>query len=191
MKTQCGKSGVLLLVGAVAAVATPSVWAEDLKPQTTCPIMGGKIKKEVFVDAAGYRFYACCPGCLDKIKADPAKALAALKERGETAELHLAVCLKCGEIKGTANCCKAGVAKCPKCGLNKGSIGCCRDLKPPEGKQDITICPKCGEIKGNAECCKVDAQKCPKCGLTKGSPGCCKIGSFIRASGVSGCPAVD
>ena len=35
-----------------------------------------------------------------------------------------ASCAKCGEAKGSANCCKQGVAKCAKCGLNAGSPGC-------------------------------------------------------------------
>ena len=117
---------MLFLVGVLAVMATPGARANDLKPQPTCPIMGGKINKEAFVDVAGYRFYACCPACLPKIKADPAKALATLKERGEKPELHLAICPKCGEIKGTSKCCKVGVAKCSKCGLAEGAPGCCK-----------------------------------------------------------------
>ncbi len=34
------------------------------------------------------------------------------------------ICPGCGEIKGSENCCKAGVAKCGACGLHKGSAGC-------------------------------------------------------------------
>lgn len=198
MKHRSAIAGVLLLAGlAFATVAPPALAQEQgdkpagcqrgkaasdvpcakagkLNCQTACPIMGGKINKGVFVDVAGYRFYACCPACLDKIKADPEKALAALKAKGEKPELRLVVCPGCGEIKGAAKCCKADAKKCSGCGLNKGSIGCCRDLKPSKGKQYAAICPKCGEIKGAAKCCKADAEKCPKCGLNKGAPGCCK-----------------
>ena len=141
---------------------------EELKPQTTCPIMGGKINPDLFVDAAGYRIYMCCAACEDKIKADPAAAVAVLKEKGERPEVRPLVCAKCGEIKGGAKCCKPGAAKCPNCGLNKGSIGCCKDLKA-----DVELCAKCGEAKGSANCCKPDVPKCAKCGLHKGSPGCC------------------
>ena len=34
------------------------------------------------------------------------------------------ICPACGEIKGSAKCCKPGMEKCAKCGLNKGSAGC-------------------------------------------------------------------
>ena len=83
------------------------------------------------------------------------------------------LCAGCGQIKGTALCCKPGVAKCAKCGLAKGSPGCC--LLPKGTKKDVALCVKCGQIKGSAVCCKAGAAKCPKCGLAKGSPGCCKI----------------
>ncbi len=157
----------------------PKAESGKLKPQTVCPIMGGKINKKVFVDVAGYRIYACCPPCLAKIKADPAKAVATLKAKGEKPELRLVVCPKCGEIKGTAKCCKPDAKKCPECGLNKGSIGCCKDLKPA-GQKDIVICPGCGEVKGSDKCCKPGAKQCSKCGLNKGAPGCCKIDRFTK-----------
>jgi YHS domain-containing protein len=52
-------------------------------PQTTCPVMGGDINKEVYVDHEGKRIYFCCPACIPKFKEDPAKYLAKLKEMGE------------------------------------------------------------------------------------------------------------
>ncbi len=83
------------------------------------------------------------------------------------------ICASCGQIKGTADCCKPGATKCEKCGLVKGSPGCC---KLPKGtKKDVALCVKCGQIKGSDDCCKADATKCEKCGLAEGSPGCCKI----------------
>ncbi len=86
----------------------------------------------------------------------------------------LQICVKCGEIKGSDECCKLeGKAKCAMCGLIKGSPGCC---KIPKGQMIVRICPKCGEIKGSDECCKLEGRTiCPMCGLIKGSPGCCKI----------------
>jgi len=162
---------------AISAVATTQ--PSELKPQITCPIMGEKINREVFVDVAGYRFYACCKPCLAKIEADPDKALASLRAKGEKPELRLVVCSKCGEIKGSILCCKPGATKCLTCGLNKGSIGCCKNLKPAGDSQDVVICAKCGEIKGSAICCKPGVEKCSKCNLNKGAPGCCKIGAWI------------
>ena len=37
----------------------------------TCPVTGEAISKEVSVEVAGRTVYACCPGCLDKIKKNP------------------------------------------------------------------------------------------------------------------------
>ena len=79
------------------------------------------------------------------------------------------LCGKCGEIKGSENCCSKDAAKCDKCGLIKGSPGCCKI------SSDTLLCTICGEIKGSKNCCSKDAVKCDKCGLIKGAPGCCKM----------------
>lgn len=39
------------------------------------------------------------------------------------------LCGKCGQIKGTEQCCKADAETCSKCGLHKGSPGCCKIKK--------------------------------------------------------------
>ena len=138
-----------------------------LKPQETCPIKGSPINKTRFVDVNGYRIYVCCPSCIEQVKKDPAKAIATLKERGEAAEVRLALCTTCGEIKGTEKCCAEGAEKCAACSKNKGSVGCCLDVK------EQALCAKCGEIEGSAKCGVKDAVKCEKCGKNKGAPGCC------------------
>lgn len=38
---------------------------------TSCPVTGEAISKEVSVEVEGRTVYACCPGCLDKIKKNP------------------------------------------------------------------------------------------------------------------------
>ena len=176
------RRGLALVAGLIVIVAGPVVLGQQtrpaaaigkLGPQTICPVTGEGIDKNVFVDVAGYRIFACCPPCGAEIKADPAKALARLEAKGQRPQLRLVVCPGCGEIKGTPKCCQTDVKRCAKCGLNKGSIGCCKHLKPPAGKKEITICAKCGEIKGAVACCKAGAKKCSKCGLNKGSVGCC------------------
>ncbi len=43
--------------------------------QKTCPVMGGAINKDVFVDYNGRRIYFCCNGCPDTFKKDPEKYL--------------------------------------------------------------------------------------------------------------------
>ena len=47
----------------------------ELKPQTTCPVMGGEIDKSVFADHEGKRVYFCCPGCISEFQKDPEKYL--------------------------------------------------------------------------------------------------------------------
>jgi hypothetical protein len=58
----------------------------EVKAQTTCPVMGGKINKKLFVDVKGYRIYVCCNGCVETIKADPDKYIDKIKANGETPE---------------------------------------------------------------------------------------------------------
>ena len=84
----------------------------------------------------------------------------------------IALCVKCGQIKGSASCCKPNQTKCGGCGLTKGSPGCC---KIPKGATTAKLCGHCGQIKGSELCCKPNQAKCSKCDLVKGSPGCCKI----------------
>jgi len=46
---------------------------------------------------------------------------------GSGADIRL--CAKCGQIKGSAACCKPGATTCATCGLAKGSPGCCKIKK--------------------------------------------------------------
>ncbi|MDF1545517.1 MAG: hypothetical protein P1R58_10485 [bacterium] len=43
----------------------------ELKNQTNCPVMGGKIDSTVYTDIQGQRVYHCCPMCSAKLKKDP------------------------------------------------------------------------------------------------------------------------
>jgi len=83
----------------------------------------------------------------------------------------IVLCSKCGQVKGSDKCCKAGAAVCGKCGLHAGSPGCCKI--PKDAKKPYTVCASCGQIKGTSLCCKAGAKKCAKCGMHAGSPGCC------------------
>ncbi|MDT8390854.1 MAG: hypothetical protein RRC34_10145 [Lentisphaeria bacterium] len=53
------------------------------KLQTTCPVMGGKINKKLYVDHDGQRVYVCCQGCIDTVRKDPAKYIEKLAGKGE------------------------------------------------------------------------------------------------------------
>lgn len=81
MKTLCAALFASFL--ALAAVAEE---VQPLKPQATCPIMGGAINKKLYADVQGQRIYVCCRGCLAPVKADPDKAFATLQKNGEYAE---------------------------------------------------------------------------------------------------------
>ena len=76
--------GVAVLTLLAALFASGLAWAVEkpAKPQTTCPIMGGKIDKSLYVDHEGKRIYVCCPGCIAEIKKDPAKYVKKLEAEG-------------------------------------------------------------------------------------------------------------
>ena len=51
-------------------------------PQTTCPVLGGKINQKVFVDYQGNRIYFCCAACIDEFNKDPEKYLKKMEAQG-------------------------------------------------------------------------------------------------------------
>ena len=70
-----------LILTTLLIIAAAGSFAEETK-QTTCPVMGGKINKELFVDTNGYRIYVCCKGCIAAVKADPEKYIKKMKAEG-------------------------------------------------------------------------------------------------------------
>ncbi|HUT33476.1 MAG TPA: hypothetical protein VNE39_08365 [Planctomycetota bacterium] len=58
--------------------------AKSGKPQTACPVMGGKINGTFFADHEGKRVYFCCEGCIAQFKKDPAKYIKKLEGEGVT-----------------------------------------------------------------------------------------------------------
>jgi YHS domain-containing protein len=48
--------------------------------QTTCPVMGGEINKDIFVEYKGKKVYFCCAGCEGKFEAEPEKYLSLLPQ---------------------------------------------------------------------------------------------------------------
>jgi len=49
--------------------------------QTICPVMGGPVSKNTYVDYGGRRVYFCCPSCAAEFKKDPGKYLRKLDEQ--------------------------------------------------------------------------------------------------------------
>jgi YHS domain-containing protein len=83
--------GIGLLVGGLLA-APAALRAEDAAPapekaitlQTICPVMGGAIDKNLYVDHDGKRVYICCKGCEAPLKKDPEKYIQKLEAEGIT-----------------------------------------------------------------------------------------------------------
>jgi YHS domain-containing protein len=71
----------LLTIG-ISSYAEEKQQVTEQKKQTTCPVMGGKINKKLFVDVKGKRIYVCCAGCISKIKANPDKYIKQMEAEG-------------------------------------------------------------------------------------------------------------
>jgi YHS domain-containing protein len=87
------KSVIAVVTAVMTAVmlSAPAVSAQtekpaQLKPQTECPVMGGKINKNVYADFEGKRIYFCCKGCIPEFNKDPSKYMKKLEETGQAAE---------------------------------------------------------------------------------------------------------
>lgn len=69
---------IILTLATISALAAP---------QTTCPVMGGKINPKQYTDVNGYRIYTCCKPCISKINAAPDKFIAKMKAAGVELEI--------------------------------------------------------------------------------------------------------
>jgi len=74
-------------VSAAPAAPTVSKVAKDAASQvvqaveqTTCPVMGGAINKDIFVEYKGKKVYFCCPECKAKFEKEPEKYIAKLPQ---------------------------------------------------------------------------------------------------------------
>jgi YHS domain-containing protein len=73
---------ILFAAGTILVTHLPA----QAKAQTTCPVLGGNIDKNVYADYKGKRVYFCCPGCDKEFEKNPEKYLQKLKEEGVTLE---------------------------------------------------------------------------------------------------------
>ncbi len=48
--------------------------------QTTCPVMAGETKEDIFVEYKGQKVYFCCPPCKEDFNADPEKYISKLPQ---------------------------------------------------------------------------------------------------------------
>jgi hypothetical protein len=92
------KKIVTMIAGTVLLSALLASAQESVKPgtvqsasvavqaQANCPVMGGAINKELFVEQDGVRIYTCCKGCIAPLKKDFATYRAKLEKEGVTLE---------------------------------------------------------------------------------------------------------
>ena len=85
MMLRCGE--IQKTFGAATAAQTEKSDAGQTTPeagnaQTTCPVMGNSVNKEVFVDYHGKRIYFCCAGCDSTFMEDPDKYLQQMNAAG-------------------------------------------------------------------------------------------------------------
>ena len=84
------KTKVVILTILIALFTVGQVMAAENAPgeivQTTCPVMGGKINKDIYTDYKGERVYFCCEGCIPEFQKDPEKYIQKLKSEDVTLE---------------------------------------------------------------------------------------------------------
>ncbi len=56
------------------------------RKQVVCPVQGGKVNQDLYVDYQGQRVYFCCPECIPIFKKNPEKYLQKLREQGVVPE---------------------------------------------------------------------------------------------------------
>ncbi|MFP4382093.1 MAG: hypothetical protein ACLFUS_16450 [Candidatus Sumerlaeia bacterium] len=69
-------------IGADHGAAEEKAEEEAVKHQEKCPVMGGKVNKDLYVDKDGKRIYVCCKGCLDKVEKNFDTYAKEYKEKG-------------------------------------------------------------------------------------------------------------
>jgi YHS domain-containing protein len=62
------------------AMPAPAEQTAQVAEQTTCPVMGGPIDKNIFVEYKGKKVYFCCNGCPATFLADPEKYISKLPQ---------------------------------------------------------------------------------------------------------------
>jgi len=77
---------VLFALTSFAGVGFASSKAEQGDEQIHCPVMGGQIDRNVYVDYQGKRVYFCCPSCKAEFIKNPDEYLKKMEEEGVVPE---------------------------------------------------------------------------------------------------------
>ena len=106
---------MFLVVGYVLAEGD----AAKSKPQTNCPVMGGKVNKEIYTDYEGKRVYFCCKGCIGEFRKNPEKYVKAFEDEGVVLEKVPGAGLKnesnSGSDEKNSPCRSCGGCGCDSC----------------------------------------------------------------------------
>lgn len=73
---------IALTIGLLAAQVPLAPLLGAAGNQTKCPVLGGAINRDVYVDHQGQRIYFCCPSCIGEFNKDPDKYLKKMQEQG-------------------------------------------------------------------------------------------------------------
>jgi YHS domain-containing protein len=81
------KKSLLVIIVFLTALSLGTVgWSHAQtdagKAQTTCPVMGSPINKNIYTDYLGKRIYFCCNPCVQEFKKDPEKYRQKLEAQG-------------------------------------------------------------------------------------------------------------
>jgi YHS domain-containing protein len=82
-KSEPAKTGMPDMDAAAAKVSKVALDVEAASAaieQTTCPVMGGKINKDIFVEHNGQKVYFCCKACVSKFQKAPEEYLSKLPQ---------------------------------------------------------------------------------------------------------------
>lgn len=77
---------MLALMFLVAGYVLAEGNAAKSKLQTNCPVMGGKVNKDIYTDYEGKRVYFCCKGCIGEFRKNPEKYVKAFEDEGVVLE---------------------------------------------------------------------------------------------------------
>jgi len=78
-------AGVFLVTGCKkksepAKPAEAKQVVSEATEQTTCPVMGGAINKDIYTEYKGKKVYFCCPGCKGTFEKEPEKYMSKLPQ---------------------------------------------------------------------------------------------------------------
>jgi YHS domain-containing protein len=85
------KKMIMVMLGLVLAMCLAAAGFAANPPgkgqaQAVCPILGGKINKNVYADYQGKRVNFCCAGCVEPFQKNPENYLKKLEGQGVTPE---------------------------------------------------------------------------------------------------------